>query len=149
MLNTQTYKIAAICLFMTIFQFAYADWTLDEMMSKRDKKRTGVAKLNSRQRKNLQSWIRKNFVVRDSEVHEEQEKVRQELDAKKRAPTVSEVMQSGKYLKLTDNTVWEIHPADRATVQLWITPASIIVTTSNNPIYPYILKLFIIRVYQL
>lgn len=126
-------KIFFVFLFVASAHGAFANWSLDEMMSSRDKKRTGVAKLSSRQKKSLQAWIQKNFVLKGQQNDQEQPQP-------VTMPHVSEVMQNGKYVKLSDNTVWEIHPADRSTVESWITPANIEVSTGKNQTYPYTLK---------
>lgn len=51
-------------------------------------------------------------------------------------PTVSEVIDNGQYLILSDNSLWEISPIDKNIVLGWIGPAEIMIIDSNNPDYP-------------
>lgn len=106
--------------------FAQSNWTFDDLMSNREKKRTGIKKLTPRQQEALQQWINKHFEVKESSFSAH-------------LPTISEVMHSGKYLKLTDHSVWEIDPSDRPVVQGWLTPAKIKVKTGSDPEYPFLL----------
>lgn len=139
MLNKLSFKALIVTLLTIYSHAAYADWTIDELMSSRDKKRTGVAKLTPRQKRALQTWMHKHFILKGTEVAEKQKEEDKAQKAAK-AAHVTEIIQSGKYLRLSNNSVWEIHPADRATVEGWMTPANILVTTSKNSRYPYLLE---------
>ena len=134
MFQTRLFRNICLLTLIAMTHSAFADWTLNELMNSRDKKRTGISKLSSRQKKALQVWIKKNFVLKTAE---------QEPSASnipKTMPHVSEVLQRGRYLKLSDNSVWEIRPADRPTVESWITPATIDISITQNQYYPYSLK---------
>jgi hypothetical protein len=44
---------------------------------------------------------------------------------------------SGKYIKLEDGSLWEIYGADMIYTMLWLTMEDITVAESDNPFYPY------------
>jgi hypothetical protein len=52
-------------------------------------------------------------------------------------PVLSESLNSGRYIRLSDNSLWEINPGDTAITQSWITPVEIIASPSGNATYPY------------
>lgn len=112
--------------FLTTCLFAQSEWTFDELMSNREKKKTGIKKLTPKQRQALHQWINTHFEVKESSYTGH-------------LPTISEIMHSGKYLKLTDHSFWEISPSDRPIVQGWLTPAKIKIKASSDPEYPFIL----------
>lgn len=112
--------------FITTLAFAQSDWTFDELMSNRDKRKTGIKKLTPKQKQALQEWINTHFEVKDSSFSGH-------------LPTVSEVMHSGKYVSLSDKSTWEIAPHDQSIVRSWLTPSKISVKKSKNSEYPYML----------
>ena len=52
-------------------------------------------------------------------------------------PTIQESLNNGRFIRLSDNTLWEINPGDTPITQSWITPAEIISAPSNNSDYPF------------
>lgn len=52
---------------------------------------------------------------------------------------VSKKIDSGKYIKLEDGSLWEISPLDKINTILWLTLDDITVIESDNLLYPYIL----------
>jgi hypothetical protein len=58
---------------------------------------------------------------------------------KQSTPTIMETLNNGKYIRLTDNSTWEIHPKDTPLTQSWIFPVEIIAAPSNDADYPYTL----------
>ncbi len=107
--------------------FAYGSYqagaTLNTMTAE-EKRNTGVGRLNAQERKSLQQWIDTNYVSRPGE-------------STGKYPTISEVLGNGSYVKLSDGTLWKIHPSDVAITQSWITPVEIIVEESGSTAYPY------------
>jgi hypothetical protein len=101
--------------------------TLDTHMSPQEERSTGVHKLSPKERSELQKWINQHHYPKSGT----------KMGAH---PTVSEVLGNGAYVKLSDNTLWLIHPNDRALTQSWITPANIEVTRSQDTQYPFSLK---------
>ena len=51
--------------------------------------------------------------------------------------TLSLNIAGGQYIQLDDGTVWEINPKDQNTTQGWLSPVSIVVSKSQNQVYPY------------
>ena len=54
--------------------------------------------------------------------------------------TVSEVIANGKFLELSDNSLWEIDPADIPKSGGWISSGKITLTHSDSVIYPFLLQ---------
>ncbi len=100
--------------------------TLDTHMTPDQKRATGLHKLSEQERKELQKWINENHTLKPG--------------AKKiKRPHISEVIGNGAYVKLSDDSIWLIHPDDRLITQSWLTPVEILVERSPNAQYPYTL----------
>jgi len=52
-------------------------------------------------------------------------------------PVIQESLQNGRYIRLSDNSLWEINPSDRPITQSWITPVEIVAEPSDNTTYPF------------
>ncbi len=65
----------------------------------------------------------------------------QEIAAKstKESVYVSEVINGGEQLRLSDNSLYEVAPEDWVKAQAWIVPTEIQVTMNNNEFYPFTL----------
>ena len=50
---------------------------------------------------------------------------------------ISENLYNGRYIRLSDQSTWEINPDDTPLTQGWITPVEIVVSQSGDPQYPY------------
>jgi hypothetical protein len=100
---------------------------LDQVMSREDQKKTGVANLTRNQKIALEAWLNDNFV----------------LKTKEPTPTVqlslSINIDNGQKLELSDNSVWEVSPDDVQTASVWITPFPVKITPSNDPEYPFLI----------
>ena len=102
---------------------------LDEVMTRDDQKKTGVANLSRTQKIALETWLNNTFV----------------LKPKEQAPpptaqlSLSINIDNGQKLQLSDNSIWEIAPSDVPTAAVWITPFPVKITQSNDPDYPYLL----------
>ena len=103
--------------------------TLDTHMSPDEKQQTGVHKLNPKEKKSLLNWINQNLYVRPGAKRYD-----------KKAPEVSEVIGNGAYVKLSDGSIWQIHPSDRLLTQSWISAAEITVEKTGGSTYNYVLK---------
>ena len=101
---------------------------LDYEMSLQDKKTTGVSKLNEPEKKSLHEWIDNNYEKRPEPVAK--------ADSVEH-PLIQETLNNGRYIRLTDNSLWEIQPKDTPITQSWITPVEIFVTQSGHADYPY------------
>jgi hypothetical protein len=114
----------AICLSFSLL----AAEVLDFDMTPAEKKQTGVGKLSTKQKVALQHWIDNHYVKRDVPLAN---------NLPKQRPVISELIQNGRYLRLSDNTLWAIAPKDTSITQGWVTPVEIIVGPSGDSDYPY------------
>lgn len=110
--------------------FAQSTDSLDSLMSESEMRRTGMHKLSTTERIELKNWIDRNYVIKSKSPLSR---------SYRKLPTVSEIIQGGHYIKLDDDTMWQIYPADTATTQGWLTPVPIKVTFTGAKNYPYIL----------
>lgn len=101
---------------------------LDFDMTADEKKQTGVFKLTDKEKAALQNWVDNNYTKRPEPL---------QPSAKTKGATLQENLRSGSYIRLSDNSLWQIHPQDRAITQSWITPVEIVVSQSGDPNYPY------------
>lgn len=101
-------------------------------MSPEDMKNTGMNKLNDPEKMALQQWI---------DAHYDKKAVAAPAlptnPAKAGKLSLSENLLSGRYVRLSDGTLWNIRPQDTPIVQGWITPADIVVSPSDNSFYPF------------
>lgn len=113
----------------------HAQILLDDVMSKDDQKKSGVANLSLKQKVYLENWINKTFVLKT-------EQICPDAPAKMEAEsplTLSINIDNGQKLELSDNSMWEVDPKDLATSAIWIIPFPIKVTPNNDPNYPFTL----------
>jgi hypothetical protein len=108
-----------------------------DRMSKEDQKETGIYKLNQKEKKALQIWVEANYGAQGSAAPSAVP-IKPSTKAQ-RKPTIEENLQGGRYLRLSDRTMWEIHPDDRNLVQGWLGPSEIDVAPSTNPEYSHTL----------
>lgn len=101
-----------------------AQIVLDEVMSKEDQQKTGVASLSRAQKLALETWLNKNFVEKNVK-----EVAQPEL-------SLSINIDHGQKLQLSDNSLWEIAPNDVQTSAVWITPFPVKITPSGDLDYP-------------
>ncbi|PIS01920.1 MAG: hypothetical protein COT85_07175 [Chlamydiae bacterium CG10_big_fil_rev_8_21_14_0_10_42_34] len=99
----------------------------DSTMSPQEIKKTGTHKLSAKEKRALGEWIDKNYS-------------KNEIAARKKQPPIlQENLKNGHYIRLSDNSLWEINPEDTPITQGWITAVEIKASPSNDPDYPYIL----------
>lgn len=103
---------------------------LDVDMDAVEKKRTGVSKLSDKEKSELQAWIDNLYVKRA-------EPVANKVAPKEQKATLQDNLNGGTYIRLSDNSLWNIRMSDTPISQSWITPVDIIVTQSGDPSYPY------------
>lgn len=108
---------------------------LDSDMTAQEKKQTGVYKLDDRQKAALQQWIDAHY-QKKSEPAVSAPSATSAPTVSGVTPTLSENLLNGRYIRLSDTTLWNIRPADVPIVQAWITPVEIIVTQSSDPFFP-------------
>lgn len=96
----------------------------DANMTDEELKDTGLAKLTIQERTNLREWLEEHYA-------------RKMIAQNKNTPRVEEVLKSGKFVRLTDKSLWEIDPQDTPITQSWITPSEIKVEETEDRQYPY------------
>ncbi|HNA62762.1 MAG TPA: hypothetical protein PKW79_06770 [Rhabdochlamydiaceae bacterium] len=96
---------------------------LDQIMTVDEQKKTGITKLSETQKKELEAWINSKFILKTATSQEETISVQVNL-------------QNGSRLLLSNNTLYEVAPPDRAQASAWL---SVIVTIepSGDPTYPW------------
>lgn len=121
-------KFAALLSILLFSAHLNADIILiDSVMSKEEQIKTGVATLSPTQKIALEHWINDTFTLKTA------------TTASSSTLTLSINIDNGKKLELSDNSIWEIAPADISTAAVWITPFPVEITHSNDPNYPYTL----------
>ncbi len=114
-------------LVLLAFSSLISQTTLDLEMSPQEKKKTGVYKLSEKEKSTLHNWIDNHYAKRDEPLE----------SAAQEKGTLQENLNSGSYIRLSDNSLWNIHPKDVSITQGWITPVDILVSQSGDPNYPY------------
>jgi len=102
---------------------------IDLEMTPQEKKKTGVYKLRDQEKAALQQWIENRYEKR-------QEPLAQNIEPTTK-PSLSENFYNGRFLKLSDGTLWNVRPQDTAISQSWITPVEVIITQSQDSVYSY------------
>ena len=99
-------------------------------MAPDDQEKTGFSKLTKRERAALEQWVEEHY-----------EKRAQPLAQKKihRRPYIEENLKGGRLIRLSDGTLWQIHPADTPIAHGWITPVEILIIPSDDKNYPELL----------
>lgn len=105
---------------------------IDTDMSRQDQKETGIYKLTDKQKSALQQWIDNNYAKREEPLAVAEK-------PKKGQPILQDNISSGRYIRLSDSSSWEINPEDTPITQGWITPVEIQISKSGDANYPYVL----------
>ncbi|HEX2582712.1 MAG TPA: hypothetical protein VHL30_01200 [Chlamydiales bacterium] len=103
-----------------LFAIVLAAAAFDADMSSQEKKNTGIYKLSDQEKTALQEWVDNSY----------------NKPSKKNNPSLMENLYNGSYIRLTDNSTWNIRPQDRAIAQGWISQVEIVITPSGNTEYP-------------
>ena len=53
------------------------------------------------------------------------------------SPIIQESLYNGRFIRLSDSSLWEINPKDTPITQSWITPVEILVNPSDDESYPF------------
>ena len=106
---------------------------LDEVMSKEDQKKIGIATLSVKQKIMLEDWINQTFELKT--IPSTTKSIPEEPD---QAPlSLSININSGQMLELSDNSIWEVAPEDLPISATWLFPFPVKITPSDNPDYPF------------
>ncbi|MDE3055355.1 MAG: hypothetical protein KGI80_01475 [Verrucomicrobiota bacterium] len=108
---------------------------LETLMTPEEQLATGIYKLNARQKEALETWVSTHYAA---QVVEESSppQITSASEGTQEMPHLSENLLDSRFLKLSDNTLWNVRPEDVPIAQGWITPAEIKITPSDDPTYP-------------
>lgn len=110
-----------VCTLWTICVFSV---DLDTMMSIDDQKDTGYSSLTPKEKKHLNEWISKHFILPP--------------DIIGNTPLSLNInIQNGQELVLSDGTHWEVAPEDRKISDIWLTPFPLQIIPSDSKEYPF------------
>ena len=113
----------SICLVLSIPLSARI--TLSDTMSIQMQKKTGVIDLSYQQKLALEQWLNDNFALKN------------QPEAKKKDDTqvyLSENINNGQKLELSDGSVWEVQPEDVNKASFWITPFPLEFLPNEDPL---------------
>lgn len=96
-----------------------ATLSFDANMSEKELKETGLSKLTVEERLNLRTFVDKHYTSK----------------TKIKGPILHEVLKGGKYVRLSDQSLWEIEPQDTLLTQSWITAIEIKITENADQEY--------------
>ena len=99
-------------------------------MTKIERDRTGVSKLSANEKAALEAWLT-NFVIG---ISAQQVNIYLGIG---RERWVQKTIDGGAFIRLEDNSLWEISPIDKINTMLWLPIDNIIVIESTNSLYPY------------
>lgn len=95
---------------------------LNDVMTPDEQQKTGVSQLTDAQKKELETWINQKFTLKSD---------------KAKQVYLSENIQSGSQLRLSDGSLYEVNPADRDKASFWLTPFQVRIEPNKDPNYPY------------
>jgi hypothetical protein len=104
-----------------------ATFVLSDVMDREQMHKTGIDTLNHKQKAALEAWLNDNFVLKNPTSEPAAEVL------------LSQNLEGGRKLMLTDGNTYEVNPVDLNKSALWITPFTIRITSSNDPAYPILL----------
>lgn len=108
--------------------FLLAATLFDASLSPQEMNKMGLSKLSAKEKRALHHWIEANYT----------KKAEVAAAVKPIAPNIlQENLKNGGYIRLSDNSLWEVKPSDTPITQGWITPVEIKVSSSDDSAYPY------------
>ena len=116
-------SLIVACLLLSSQSFALI--LLDDAMSKEDQKRTGIVNLTFAQKQALEQWLNQYCELRSAPKAAEQKNL-----------YLSEIIENGTKVQLSDGSVWLVDPVDVERAALWISSGALKIVQSNNPDYP-------------
>jgi hypothetical protein len=114
--------------YLTVPTPAMALILIDDVMTKEEKIRTGISKLNHQQILALEDWLNENFTLKTRS---------QDAKPAQEDLYLSENLNDGKRIRLSDGSLYEVAPSDVRYSALWLTPFPLKIVNSNDPAYPY------------
>ncbi len=124
-----------IALFMTLlFSFPLnALILLNDVMNKEMRKQTGIADLTYQQRLMIEKWLNDTFILKDVK---EKKTDQQEI-------YLSQNIDGGQLLELSDGSRWEVSPHDLHRTATWLIPFPLKIIFNDDPqdavLYPHVI----------
>ena len=114
--------------------------TLDQIMTKADQTRTGVSRLTAAERRELEKWMTQ-FAINAMKLAQGQAQGGGKAPGAYRGGAnghwIKKVIERGSMVQLEDGSIWQISPLSKVDSILWLVTEQIVVTRSDNPLYPY------------
>lgn len=121
-------KCARSLVFLLLcYNLSAGEILLDSAMSKDEQRKTGVSKLSPTQKMELEAWLNRTFTLKAPETQQAT------------SLSLSLNIDNGKKIQLSDNSLWEIAPADVAKSAVWITPFPVAIEPSGDLDYPFLI----------
>lgn len=106
----------------------------DADMSVQEQRQTGLSKLTPQEKAALDEWIGAHYTKKAVPTAPSPKK-----NGKQKGPSLQDNLQAGRFVGLTDGSVWEIRPSDTPITAGWITQVEIKVQPSGDKTYPFTL----------
>ena len=106
--------------------------SLDDLMPIEVQRETGVIRLSSQQKQALANWLESRLA------HQNVPPPPTNEDASQIELSLSENIQGGKILKLTDGSMWEVDPNDVSISRIWLLPFPVKIEEDHSNVeFPY------------
>ncbi len=115
---------AAVSICLLIQAALHAEFYLNEVMPREVQKKSGVAELTYHQRLALEKWLNETFVLKNP----------QETTKKDESLYLSQNIDHGKKLELSDGSLWEVAPDNVERASFWILPFPLYFVKNNDPL---------------
>lgn len=115
---------ASLCTCLVLSTQLFARITLTDTMPVSVQRKTGVENLSYQQKLALEQWLNDTFVLKNQE-------------AKKKDDTeiyLSQNINNGQKLELSDGSIWEVMPDDVNKASFWIVPFPLEFIPNEDPI---------------
>ena len=99
---------------------------LNDVMCKDDQERTGITNLSRTQRLELEAWLNRNFTPKTVEERRQNPEM-----------YLSENIEGGSKVLLSDGTLYEVAPSDIKRASGWLLSVPIQLGSSGDSDYPY------------
>jgi hypothetical protein len=107
-----------------------AAFTLDSVMDRTLQQKSGIAYLTRQQKSMIENWLNDTFILKPKQ---------NSTNSAEYSLYLSINVDNGKQLRLSDNSLWDVAPADQQTAAFWITPFPLKLSASNDPNYPMLM----------
>jgi hypothetical protein len=120
---------------------------LNDVMTPDQQQKTGIDKLSRAQKNQLETWINDKFVLKpvaaaNTAPNTPPAPATPPMPAGPMPPAglkdlyVSENLDGGAKLQLSNGDTYEVHPSDRDISSAWLLPSNISITPNKDPEYP-------------